>query len=186
MTIPRARISNVRRFAVMGFALLFLPVFATGVLAASGGQASLAGVRQTTTRYHDLAAAKAAGYGNFYICTDNESLGAAMGQHFADVSRVVDPTINALDPEVLVYEPKRGGGYRLVAVEYVVFQESWDALHASRPHLFGEEFEAIPAGNRYGLPAFYELHAWIWKGNPRGLFNDWNPSVSCLGNGDPA
>jgi hypothetical protein len=27
-----------------------------------------------------------------------------------------------------------------------------------------------PAGNRYGLPAFYELHAWLWKDNPIGLF----------------
>jgi hypothetical protein len=44
----------------------------------------------------------------------------------------------------------------------------------------------VPAGNRYGLPDFYELHAWIWKGNPRGVFDDWNPTVSCRGNGDAA
>ena len=37
----------------------------------------------------------------------------------------------------------------------------------------------MPAGNRYGLPPFYELHAWAWKHNPRGLFDDWNPRVSC-------
>jgi hypothetical protein len=146
----------------------------------------LAAVRQATTQYHDLATAGRAGYGLFYICTDNESVGGAMGQHFADVTRVVDPKIDPLDPEVLVYEPKPNGTYRLVAVEYVVFQADWDALHAQPPSLFGQEFEAIPAGNRYGLPPFYELHAWIWKGNPWGTFNDWNPNVSCQGNGDPA
>jgi hypothetical protein len=109
-----------------------------------------------------------------------------MGQHFADVPKVLDPAIDALDPEVLVYEPKPNGGYRLVAVEYVVFQESWNAIHAHPPQLFGRTFTAVPAGNRYGLPDFYELHAWVWKGNPRGVFDDWNPNVSCRGNGDPA
>ena len=37
----------------------------------------------------------------------------------------------------------------------------------------------MPAGNRYNLPDFYELHAWIWKHNPSGMFEDWNPTVSC-------
>jgi len=34
-------------------------------------------------------------------------------------------------------------------------------------------------GNRYGLPPFYELHAWLWKHNPAGMFDDWNPRVVC-------
>jgi hypothetical protein len=166
--------------------LLFVPILAGGVLAASGGQSALDAVRDATAAYHDLDAAGDAGYGLFYQCTDNEALDAAMGQHFADVSRVLDPTIDPLDPEVIVYEPERDGGYRLVAVEWVVFQADWDALHDGAPELFGQTFEAIPAGNRYGLPPFYELHAWIWKGNPSGVFADWNPNVTCLGNGDPA
>ena len=167
-------------------ALLMIPALAGGTLAASGGESQLDAVRAATVQYHDLSVANAAGYNLFYICTDNESVGGAMGQHFADVSRVVDPTISATDPEVLVYAPMRGGGYQLVAVEWVVFQADWDALHANPPELFGQTFEAIGAGNRYGLPPFYELHAWIWRGNPWGTFNDWNPNVSCLGNGDPA
>ena len=32
---------------------------------------------------------------------------------------------------------------------------------------------------RFGLPAFYELHVWAWKANPSGTFADWNPTVSC-------
>lgn len=35
------------------------------------------------------------------------------------------------------------------------------------------------AENRYGLPAFYSLHAWVWKANPSGDFAMWNPEVSC-------
>ena len=76
-------------------------------------------------------------------------------------------------------EPLANGRQRLVALEYVVFQADWDPHHASPPELFGEEFELVPAGNRYGLPPFYELHAWLWKHNPAGMFEDWNPRVSC-------
>lgn len=168
--------------AAVGLVVMALSVPLSFALAAN----PLAAVRQATVQFHDVGEAGPAGYAPFYICTDNEGLDAAMGQHYADVSRVVDPTIDALDPEVLVYEPKPGGGLRLVAVEYVVFKADWDALHPNPPQLFGRTFSSIPAGNRYGLPDFYELHAWIWKGNPRGTFDDWNPTVSCRGNGDPA
>jgi hypothetical protein len=25
----------------------------------------------------------------------------------------------------------------------------------------------------------YVLHAWIFKNNPAGIFEDWNPNVTC-------
>jgi hypothetical protein len=25
----------------------------------------------------------------------------------------------------------------------------------------------------------YVLHAWIWKNNSAGIFEDWNPAVTC-------
>jgi hypothetical protein len=50
--------------------------------------------------------------------------------------------------------------------------------------VLGQDMLFRAAGNRYGLPDFYERHAWIWQGNPLGTFNDWNPDISCLGNGD--
>ena len=78
-----------------------------------------------------------------------------------------------------MYEPRPDGRLRLVALEYVVFQADWDAHHAKAPTLFGQDFMLVPEGNRYGLPAFYELHAWVFKHNPRGMFDDWNPRVTC-------
>jgi hypothetical protein len=66
-----------------------------------------------------------------------------------------------------------------VAVEYVVIQGPWDAAHSAPPALFGQKFMTTEAGNRYGLPAFYSLHAWIWKDNPTGIYSMWNPTVSC-------
>jgi hypothetical protein len=26
---------------------------------------------------------------------------------------------------------------------------------------------------------FYIMHAWVWQPNPAGMFEDWNPEVSC-------
>jgi hypothetical protein len=84
-----------------------------------------------------------------------------------------------------VYEPDRAGNPHLVAVEYVVFQSVWQAAgHRSKPRLFGRKLDFTPSGNRYGLPAFYSLHAWVWKQNPAGTFAMWNPRVRCPGTSD--
>ena len=45
--------------------------------------------------------------------------------------------------------------------------------------LMGQLFHCSRAPNRFGLPAFYTLHVWAWKDNPRGTFTNWNPAVSC-------
>jgi hypothetical protein len=98
-----------------------------------------------------------------------------MGVHMVNLDLVLDPAINADEPEVLVYEPRNDGTLKLVALEYVVSQAD-----SARPSLFGKQFDIVGASNRYGLPAFYALHAWIWKPNPSGM-NAWNPNVECDG-----
>ena len=67
-------------------------------------------------------------------------------------------------PELLVYERRNDGSMKLVALEYLIFQ----SLSHGRPSLFGTPFDEIPANNRYGIPASWALHAWIWKPNPSG------------------
>ena len=37
----------------------------------------------------------------------------------------------------------------------------------------------MSAPNRFGLPAFFELHVWAWRDNPNGAFVDWNNKVTC-------
>jgi hypothetical protein len=140
----------------------------------------LASARAATARYHDVSAA--AGYGEFrdaagIACIDNQPLGA-MGIHYVNGSYVGDTNLDPTKPEALVYEPKNGR-LKLVALEYIVFQAAWDASHSSRPSLFGHEFGLVSAPNRFGIPAFYELHAWVWKPNPSGMFFEWNPRASC-------
>jgi hypothetical protein len=172
--------STRRRHSASGLMAIGLATAALVATAASslGNQSSFAAVRQATAAFHDLSAAEAAGYGPFYICTDEPGQGA-MGQHFVNGALVGDAVVDPLTPEALVYEPKPGGGYRLGALEYVVFADAWDAVNADPPSLFGQPFRLITEPNRYGLPPFYELHVWIWSPNPRGIFNDWNPRVSC-------
>ena len=173
---------KLRSVLAVSVALAFI-VGGAGVASAQS-KASLADVRQATLKYRDVNAAIADGYVEFYKCTEQPGVGT-MGQHYVKLPLVGDPSINATTPEVLVYAPKRNGELKLVAVEYVVLEQDWvNAFGSAKPTVLGQDMLFRPAGNRYGLPNFFERHAWIWQGNPLGTYNDWNPDISCLGNGD--
>ncbi|HEX9044795.1 MAG TPA: hypothetical protein VF802_07200 [Candidatus Limnocylindrales bacterium] len=146
---------------------------------AAGGQADWAGVRAATAAFHDLSIAQAAGYGLFPGCFSDPTGG--MGIHYVQFSSVADGVVDPLHPEALVYEPLAGGGLRLVAVEYVVIAASWTG--ATPPSVFGVPLTFVDSPNEFGLPPFYELHAWLWQPNPLGMFNEWNPMVSCAAAG---
>ena len=102
-----------------------------------------------------------------------------MGEHYVNLANVTDGTIDALRPEALIFEPEANGSRSLVGVEYIVFADQWDAAHHRPPMLFGQKFELNDASNPYGLPAFYSLHAWLWRANPLGTFAEYNPDVHC-------
>ncbi len=148
----------------------------------------LAAVRAATARYHSVAEAEEHGYTLFkdvagIACIANPPLGA-MGVHYVNGALVASGKIDALKPQAIVYEPEEHGNLRIVAVEYVVIQQVWDATHSAPPQLFGQEFMLMSVPNRYGLPPFYSLHAWIWKDNPSGMFSMWNPRVNCATDSD--
>jgi len=179
-------------FKSVGFvvlALLAVSTIATAGLAMQvSGETPATGlvqaVRLAAVPYQDVEAAKAAGYGMFLGCVSSPQEGA-MGVHFPNGDLVGDGVLDATKPEVLVYEVKNGR-YNLVAVEFLVLAEQWDANNASPPVLLGQVFNYNGSPNRYGMPAFYELHVWAWKTNPNGVFTDWNPNVTCEGyTGEP-
>jgi hypothetical protein len=135
-------------------------------------------VREATTDFQDVTAAEAAGYGVFHGCVSGPQEGA-MGVHYVNGDLVGDGELDAARPEALIYEDQNGT-MRLLGVEYVVIAETWDANNnAMPPVLMGQLFNYVGSPNRYGIPAFYELHVWAWKNNPSGMFSDWNPLVSC-------
>jgi hypothetical protein len=168
-----------RKLLALGLALLAVPVIA-GV-AVAGGRGPMDGAASATARFHDPDAAAAAGY-TFRLpelggatCIVQPGVGG-MGVHMVNTA-LLDGTIDATQPEALVYEEKADGRLKLAAVEYVVFVHDWEGADA--PSLFGREFDFVGSPNRYDLPPFYALHAWIWKPNPSGLLSAWNPSVTC-------
>ena len=145
--------------------------------------AAVIGLRAATVQFQELSAAQAAGYDQLkdaagIACIDKADAGG-MGIHYVKGELVGDGLIDALRPEAVIYEPQPDGYMQLVGVEYVVMKSAWDASHSSPPSLFGTDFIQVGADNRYGLPPFYELHAWVWQHNQSGTFSDWNPRVSC-------
>jgi hypothetical protein len=179
----RIRFSPRRAFGI-GLAVLFVPLLGLTVVAASNGGPSIADVRAATAKFHDINAAKAAGYTELrdaagIACIANLPTGT-MGIHYVKGSLVGDGVINATTPEALVYEPLKNGKLKLVALEYVEIQDVWHGAHgATTPSVLGMTMRSVPAGNRYGLPAFFERHAWVWSDNPLGTFEDYSSKVSC-------
>ena len=105
-----------------------------------------------------------------------------MGVHFVNPALLMDDASHATQPEALIYEFKDGVA-RLVGVEFIVFADVWHVNHALNdpPVLEGQLLHFVESPNRFGLPAHYELHVWAWRDNPKGIFVDWNPRVSCEG-----
>ena len=136
-------------------------------------------VRRHTESFRDVRNAGPAGYGPALGCVSGPQEGA-MGVHFINGGLLTDGALDIETPEALIYEFDRGMA-RLVGVEYIVLADAWHQQHAADdpPVLNGQLLQFVDSPNRFGLPAFYELHAWAWRDNPNGTFVDWNPRVSC-------
>lgn len=80
-------------------------------------------------------------------------------------------TLDVEHPEVLVYERKPDGGFKLNGVEFLVPISPWTATEP--PRIMGQ---ALKRADRLGI---WYLHVWTWEPSPSGLFADWNPRVKC-------
>jgi hypothetical protein len=137
--------------------------------------------RFASARFNAIGQAERAGYGlppggPLHECIASFDGTGAMGFHLINGS-LLDGVVDAARPEALVYAPDARGKLKLVALEYVVFADAWTSQDP--PSLFGADFMFTPSPNRYEIPAFWALHAWIWEGNPSGTFAPFNPAVSC-------
>jgi hypothetical protein len=137
-------------------------------------------VRAATARFREINVALAEGFVQGTPCVSGPDTGA-MGVHFVMPSRISGGVLQADQPEALIYEPESDGSFRLVGVEFIVLSSVWQSTHAAgtTPALEGDLLNFVDAPNRYGLPAFYELHVWAWENNPKGSFADWNTHVTC-------
>lgn len=178
--------------ATLAFSLALVPALAAPGSSDPVVNRQLAAVRAATAKYHDPAVAIADGYLPTEVCVASPDGG--MGMHYVNPSRVgkLDP----LRPDVLLYEPAPGG-LRLVGVEYLQFalvqlpgSHDWTlwfdqnpppdgSTFAPAPSLFGQRFNGPMAGHEPDMPWHYDLHVWLWKANPDGVFSTWNPNVHC-------
>ena len=142
-------------------------------LADAGVARDLERVRTVTRVYRDTAVARAAGYP---IMTSppclSDSTAGAMGHHYVNRA-LVDNRVELDHPEILLYAPVKGGGLKLVAVEYIIPYRLMPR-DTVPPQIFGR-----PMLQNDPLK-LWNLHVWAFEENPSGLFAEWNPAIECI------
>ena len=153
-------------------------------------QEQLTAARAATAKYHDVNAALADGFFSTFECVSVPGLGA-MGVHYVNPARMMDTSVDAASPEVLLYVRQDDGSMRLVGLEYYAPALSngqpWfggensppPTVDNPAPTLFGRSFDGPMAGHGPGQPWHYDLHVWAWRNNPSGLFFPFNPKLRC-------
>jgi hypothetical protein len=144
-------------------------------------------VKHNNQQFWDVNVAMSQGWVPATPCVSGPNEGA-MGVHFLkppktkyDVDPVADGILDGANPEALIYEPVGNGYLRLVGVEFIQLAGDWTTRHPEGgvPTVEGHLMNYVSEPNRYGLPAFFELHVWAFEENPRGSFADWNTHVKC-------
>lgn len=143
-------------------------------------------VRAALEKYQDPVMAVHDGYFSTLGCTefvpggpDRVQYGkpGGMGVHFLN-THLIGPVPDPMRPSVLLYEPA-GDKLRLVAAEWFVPLATGVK---ERPKLFGQSFYGPMEGHHPLMPRelhHYDLHVWLFKTNPAGMYNPTNPSVKC-------
>jgi hypothetical protein len=165
----------------------------------------LAAVKAATERYGDVKVALAEGYMRdpSNMCEKAEMMGrpasdGGMGIHYfrpdlLGITAPPNPRVNGTStytdfnrPAILIYEPQHDGSLQLIAVENLVFKKAWEgAGHKNPPTYRGvsynlmEDDPATTLDEAHGFEPHYDLHVWIYRDNPKGMFAQFNPKVSC-------
>jgi hypothetical protein len=135
--------------------------------------------RAATRRFRSVKVAREAGYHATGECAQDPKYGG-MGIHYANDELLADGELDVTKPEVLVYQEMPSGKLRLGAVEYFQADADQDlATNPDLPYLFGLPFDGPMLGHEPGMPIHYDLHVWLYRHNPAGLFAAWNPRVHC-------
>jgi hypothetical protein len=173
--------------------------------AVSAGEPTLEEVRAATIRFRDVNVALAEGYirDPMDLCDTAEMMGrpaeeGVMGIHYVrpdllGITGPPNPRVNGtsthtdfLKPGVLIYEPQADGSLELVAVENLVFIDAWNAAgHRERPSFRGQPYDlmaddpATAVDEAHMFEPHYDLHVWLYRENPRGMFAQFNPNATC-------
>jgi hypothetical protein len=136
-------------------------------------------------KYQDPVVAVHDGYLSTVACVEYTQGGpgsmhyapGGMGVHFINL-QYFGPKLDPAKPQVLIYEPE-GDRLRLAAAEWFV---PTDVAGSTRPAIFSQDLQGPMEGHEPLQPRglhHYDLHVWLWKDNPAGLFSATNPAVKC-------
>lgn len=175
------------RLAGVTFLLLLLP---PAVAAQDNGPVELTPelrtARAALDKYQDPIMAVHDGYLSTLGCVDYPSgaeegamqyVAGGMGVHFLNAN-LIGPQLDATKPQVLIYEPD-GDKLRLIAAEWFLPTQ---AVQGEPPSIFGRQLQGPMEGHKPIMPEgfhHFDLHVWLWKKNPAGVFSPTNPDVTC-------
>lgn len=136
-------------------------------------------VRAALAKYEDVVVAVHDGYHSTVGCVQYPEGG--MGIHFLNRA-LIGPVPDPMRPQILLYEPA-GDKLRLIGAEWFIPLATGVK---ERPHLFGQPFDGPMDGHTPLQPAslrHYDLHVWLFKANPLGVFKRANPELKCPATG---
>lgn len=160
-------------------------------------------IRAATEKYKDLAVAEAEGFVlPMEMCVTSADEGqprqlGAMGLHYVrpDLLGITgqEPRVDGvgthtdfLQPAILIYEPQADGSQELVAIENLVWADAWHAAGNEGPpsfhgfdYFYMHDNPETEADEAHGFEPHYELHFWLYRDNPAGMFSPFNPGVNC-------
>ncbi len=146
-------------------------------LTRAGIARNLDAVKAANDKYRAVDAAVAAGYVPSSPCESSPAGG--MGIHYVNAAVLMSGKFDPLTPPILVYAPT-ASGLELVAAEYFKPDADQDlATDGDRPSAFGRAFDGPMLGHSPTMPKHFDVHVWLWKRNPSGMFAQWNPDVRC-------
>jgi hypothetical protein len=94
--------------------------------------------------------------------------------------------VDFLKPSILIYEPAADGSMQLVAVENLVFIKAWEAAGKGGPPVFlGRTWDTMvddpntEVDEAHGFAPHYDQHVWIFRDNPSGVLEPFNPNATC-------
>ncbi|HET8823963.1 MAG TPA: hypothetical protein VFM77_02465 [Terriglobales bacterium] len=172
--------------AVSSLSLLLVAKTTGAQASASTTAGDLQAARVALAKYADPIVAVRDGYLSTLACVDFPQAvqdgpisypAGAMGVHFLNPSNI-GPKLDPTKPQILIYEPQ-GNKLVLAGAEWFVPEQ---VAGGTPPSIFGQQLAGPMDGHEPIIPAslrHYDLHVWLWKDNPKGMFTSTNASVKC-------
>jgi hypothetical protein len=174
------------RWAFLIASLLVSAPVAARAQTAGSMSPDLQAAKAALAKYSDPFVAIKDGYFSTVACMDFP-MGAkdgtveyppgAMGVHFLNAANI-GPKLDPTKPQVLIYEPV-GDKLVLAGAEWFVPVQ---VAPNGPPTIFGQTLAGPMDGHEPIMPTalkHYDLHVWLWKDNPRGMFTSTNSDVKC-------